>query len=696
MRNFFILYLFAGVIISFTAFGQWEPIPGPYANLEIYELKQKDSILLASTECGLFIQDGQGREWYKLNPYYTPNLEFKGDSLFTSFYHGYGIANLANKPVQSVNFPSVGSPFINGPSIAIQDTMMFVSSWEGVYISHDWGATSQQYLKGLDVDTSTYNGNTYYQLSVFDVITNGLNVYCATAKGVYRSDFDLSGWALKSNGLHGNVIRRMHHYGNSLYAQGVDTIYRSTDNGENWSAVYGGTSRFISDFCVFNNKLYVSDLSLGVLVSSDNGLTWQQANMGLTTPSVKGLEGDGSNLYVFNHEGFYKWDGTSWQLQNGEGLFCTRTASVQATSKEVTLTQWEGVHRLNNDGTYADITPRVGRGWSYGVSRVYRDTLFVPARYIAPGAGVDSCKVFYTANGGVSWNPIDGPTFSSSYVQVNTDIRFYSDTMYLMGDGELFYSPDMGQSWVDISPVALSCNSIDDIIHVNGKLYLAGCKVSWIYKYDKSTNEWNRALDFPTGFAVGFMQRDSAIFVNYENEIKLKFPSSPWTLAYNGLSQFYIYTYLNLNQNLFISTSAGVFQTNNYGGTWRDFNNGWTDPGRKFPVNISTLGDTMYVATYYEGIYKQAIPPNPVSLNEFSSADGMIKLYPNPASDVLTINSEKEGQGTYKIYDQSGKLMMEGEFKNGQNIGVYQLNAGMYIVKLIQGKISSEHKLLIK
>ncbi|WP_417601984.1 hypothetical protein [Owenweeksia hongkongensis] len=109
--------------------------------------------------------------------------------------------------------------------------------------------------------------------------------------------------------------------------------------------------------------------------------------------------------------------------------------------------------KIGPNGGHIDVTPRQGSNWTYGVSRVYNDTLFVPARYLSYGQGTDSSKVFISDDNGISWLSEDGPLFSSASIQLNSDLRFYLDTMYLMGDDELFFSADLGKTWTDISPV---------------------------------------------------------------------------------------------------------------------------------------------------------------------------------------------------------------------------------------------------
>ncbi|WP_417601982.1 T9SS type A sorting domain-containing protein [Owenweeksia hongkongensis] len=179
------------------------------------------------------------------------------------------------------------------------------------------------------------------------------------------------------------------------------------------------------------------------------------------------------------------------------------------------------------------------------------------------------------------------------------------------------------------------------------------------------------------------MKRDSVVFLTAPDLIERKYPSNTsWQQLTNGLSIFHVYEHFNLNQNLFICTSVGVFKTEDYGNNWSDFNNGWLDPMNINPVNMAVFGDTLFVASHSEGVYKQAIPAKSISINELSKASESVKLYPNPATDNITITLKDASGGTYKILDQGGKLLGSGSFENGEKLVLPNLADGLYIISI--------------
>ncbi len=387
----------------------------------------------------------------------------------------------------------------------------------------------------------------------------------------------------------------------------------------------------------------------------------------------------------------------SWMKQvDTSGILSTRIASLQSTSAGVFVTGWEGVYKINTNGIHEDISPRGGSNWTYGLSITHNDTLFVPARYISRGLGTDSVKLFVSGDNGVSWVTMQGPTFSGSSIILNSDLRLYKDTLYLMGDDELFYSADYGLNWTDISPRNTGCDQVNDIFHHNGKLYLTGCTNGGVFKWNRNSGSWLVDNSFPFTNSNRFMMRDSVIFLASPNLIQRKFPSSAsWQQATSGLSSFHVYDYYNLNQNLFICSSAGVYFTENLGNTWSDFNSGWSNPSNMYPVDMTVFGDTIFIGTGTMGIYKQAIPPNTISAQEQYIPAQSLQVYPNPATDFVTIITQKGGNGTYTILDQAGKLVLEGEFKDEAAIDLKNLNSGLYVVRIKQAGDTGEQKLVI-
>jgi hypothetical protein len=67
--------------------------------------------------------------------------------------------------------------------------------------------------------------------------------------------------------------------------------------------------------------------------------------------------------------------------------------------------------------------------------------------------------------------------------------------------------------------------------------------------------------------------------------------------------------------------------------------------------------------------------------------EGMIKVYPNPAQEFITIESTEKLEGTYSIYDMMGRKISSGNLSGGNNM-TYTLeldeiiSPGLYVLNL--------------
>ncbi len=76
-----------------------------------------------------------------------------------------------------------------------------------------------------------------------------------------------------------------------------------------------------------------------------------------------------------------------------------------------------------------------------------------------------------------------------------------------------------------------------------------------------------------------------------------------------------------------------------------------------------------------------AISLNPLSL-DFDDGSS-VKLWPNPASSIITIQSDKSIKCNYTLFNLSGKQIMSGSFDDSElSLNISNLNPGVFIIKL--------------
>jgi hypothetical protein len=104
-----------------------------------------------------------------------------------------------------------------------------------------------------------------------------------------------SGISFPNRGI--SHVTRLSREGNYLFVGTTDGVYRSSDEGQSWTACNLGFSEGANDFAVVGSEIYVALTDSAVYKSGDNGNTWQAYNQGLPSPlTVNCLQVDGNYL----------------------------------------------------------------------------------------------------------------------------------------------------------------------------------------------------------------------------------------------------------------------------------------------------------------------------------------------------------------------------------------------------------------
>ncbi|MFZ4583117.1 MAG: T9SS type A sorting domain-containing protein, partial [Paludibacter sp.] len=109
-------------------------------------------------------------------------------------------------------------------------------------------------------------------------------------------------------------------------------------------------------------------------------------------------------------------------------------------------------------------------------------------------------------------------------------------------------------------------------------------------------------------------------------------------------------------------------------------------------INKGTLSATNYDFQMVDG--KLTVNPGTATpiVNE---KDSLIKIYPNPASNVLNIDYQDNFD--FSVIDLHGKVIThQKSAKNTVTLPVDQLNEGFYFVKIQNNSVLNVYKVLIK
>ena len=103
--------------------------------------------------------------------------------------------------------------------------------------------------------------------------------------------------------------------------------------------------------------------------------------------------------------------------------------------------------------------------------------------------------------------------------------------------------------------------------------------------------------------------------------------------------------------------------------------------------------DEMRIGKTYSDVTPQGISTNINNLNEFS-----LSVYPNPATEYLTLQTGKNGaKADLCIIDMEGRVLMANKsLENGSRISLANLNNGNYMLKIVSNCETKVRQLIIK
>jgi hypothetical protein len=199
---------------------------------------------------------------------------------------------------------------------------------------------------------------------------------------------------------------------------------------------------------------------------------------------------------------------------------------------------------------------------------------------------------------------------------------------------------------------------------------------------DISVLELNEPLGLATGW-VGLAFNSNDVFFQNKPFHKLSYPAAPSVInpseIYNGDTLYYNYGFIDLPQTLGIS-SPSVAGIQGQSGSSLFYQNA--------PGNCHTFGvfnfSTNYnhyrikVHSFYQ--LKNLLENYATSVNENPEITNAPRIYPNPATDFISIESTEPGK--LLIFNATGKLVKEeslNEIKS--SIPVHPFSSGIYIAR---------------
>lgn len=461
----------------------------------------------------------------------------------------------------------------------------------GVYKSTDGGATWSAINTGLtnkQIYALAFNGTTIFagmnggtlgEARVFKSTNNGLSwapsglaslagvisftvkgsaLYAGTFSGVYKSTDNGANWTLLDNGLPSDVsIHSMTSTATFLFAgtagQGV---YRSSDDGASWVPINTNLPNFTYAYALVHDgtALYAGTIDSGIFKSTDNGLTWTQINSGLIlSPSiyVYSLVVQGTNIVAGTSNGVFilPANGTTWTASNS-GLLNSFTNSIRVAGSDLfAFTEGNAVYKSTNSGL------------SWTASKIgikHADINFIVPAGADLFAGTKGAGLFKSSDNAQSWTEVN-----TGLTSANSNALLYAAGKHFLATQEgVYVSLDEGLSWVitDLSGISVS------------SLILKGTEI--------------------------FAASTTGVYKSSDNGVN-------WSSVSTGLTNLNVRALAANATQIFAGTAGGVFVSTNNGTSWSAFNTGLSGFGLDI-LSLLTKGTDLFAGTQSGGVFKSS------------------------------------------------------------------------------------------
>ncbi|MBS1492102.1 MAG: T9SS type A sorting domain-containing protein [Bacteroidetes bacterium] len=455
-------------------------------------------------------------------------------------------------------------------------------------------------------------------------------VYVGSTTGVdYSSDGGLS-WnttTLTSN------IKDIAAKGSNIYAISGTTIYKSTNNGQNWTSVF----------------------------NSGTGLKQ------IRTTSTGVIAMDNTSIYYSTN------NGTSW-TQKKFGLMQTYTVFKTPTTLFSSTNNF-GIYRSTNDGNeWTNFTLNIDF-WSIRSFASIGSTIF---------CGMNNTVIHKSTNDGITWAPVAGAPSAVFSMLVSSNSTLFAGTF----SSGIKYSTNAGANWTTTN---LGVQTIYNIHENQGRLF-AGGSGSGIYMSTDGGNIWNQFAIAGSPLS-SFASINNYVFAGGGIGVYVS-SNNGTTWAPTPFTEYTLCMASSGNAVFAGTDKKGFYVSQDYGLTWRNVNGNLGSKLRVSKMYVS--GNSLYGATSTTSVVRAPISglvdvkSNPET--EMPKDYSLEQNYPNPFNPSTNINFKIKNSGfvSLKIYDILGNEIAEilnenksaGSYSITFDAGKYNLSSGMYFYKL--------------
>ncbi len=411
-------------------------------------------------------------------------------------------------------------------------------------------------------------------ISRFAVDRDG-NVYAATQfAGMYRSTDNGAEWTPVNNGLSWQNLTSLavDTSGNVYAGNFFSGLYKSTDRGESWqkTPLTGGANVTI---VLSDGRICVGGMD-SVYVSTDGGQEWSSARVGDTTVLVMSLAEDRlGNIYA-GLQAVFPYNSSPY----GGGIYMSS----------------DGGKTWQHDGLDATPTP-------------------------VPGIAVSNSNQIFLSNGGTILSAVPNDT---NWVQdaiglPHSGVNWLSnsstgDVVAAIGGG-LYVHNDATRSWDYVLGGGLSSTTISGFHYDPDGTSYAATSRDGVFKISPGGSEWLQCGIYSTPITALTCDRGGRLLVGTNDGIYCADSlEGMWIRISDGLNQSQVYGIdtVSTDSGIYAATSGGVYYSRDGGISWTIRTARWAYDISEGPSGILSAGTTGGVLLSTQGGTNWTPPEN--------------------------------------------------------------------------------------
>ncbi|NIR95588.1 MAG: hypothetical protein GWO08_18695, partial [Gammaproteobacteria bacterium] len=474
-----LLFLLCVLMLSTSVLAEWTRTSGP-EGISISSLANIDGTIYAGTGTdGLYASTDDGLNWAPLNT----GIETLDVSAVVG-KPGYLFAGtFGNGVYRSADGGQTWIPPQTGGNLAVtamvvKDSFIFAGTGsEGVYRSSDNGETWIQKIPGFT--------------GILAMCVSGNTIFASTYGYTYGSTDNGENW-FNVQDLEGAAPWSFYCRDSLIIAGGVNKIYKSTDYGSSYMTIdLNFTFSIVNIYSItaIGSTLFAATSYDGVYKSTDNGLTWNPANLGMGPKDVRALAVSGSSTLLAgtHYVGLYRSTdmGSQWNKSMAGFPAGSTIASMLSIESFIFAGTRDGIYRTADNG--ASWTKLTGANDTINYSTV---------RGMCENRGVIYAGTFLQFNSTIYKSTDNGSTWTRSGSGLPSNLTFItgmatSGNNIIAGTDEgVYYSSDDGESW---HPSNLTNQHIPSVAAGGGYVYAIVQGIGIYRSADNGVN-WTVAL----------------------------------------------------------------------------------------------------------------------------------------------------------------------------------------------------------